>query len=92
MCASRRWTRWGRGDCEGWSLQIGNAFRGTVVRQNRGPDGPTTWRAGVNATELGEYPQRDEAMKRVEEVIEHDMRSVLSDWELYGASKRRNEE
>jgi hypothetical protein len=45
----------------------------------------------VNATELGEYPQRDEAMKRVEEVIEHDMRSVLSDWELYGASKRRNE-
>jgi hypothetical protein len=65
-----QWTRWGRGMCEGWGLNIGNVFRVTVVRQYKGFDEPPTWRAGINASELGEYPDRDEAMKRVEEMIE----------------------
>jgi hypothetical protein len=83
-----RWTRWGRGSCEGWGLAIGNAFRATVVRQYTGLDIPPTWKAGINACELGEYPDRDAAMKRVEEMIESDMRLVLYDWELYAASKK----
>jgi hypothetical protein len=29
-----QWTRWGRGMCEGWSLEIGMAFRGSVVRRD----------------------------------------------------------
>ena len=29
-----QWSRWGRGMCEGGSLELGNAFRGAVVRQD----------------------------------------------------------
>jgi len=43
----------GRGMCEGWSLEIGVAFRGSVVRQDR-TNQPTTWLAAVNAGYLGE--------------------------------------
>jgi hypothetical protein len=27
-----QWNRWGRGMCEGWSIEIGMAFHGSVVR------------------------------------------------------------
>jgi len=50
---------------EGWSLEIGTAYRGTVVRQDR-IDELTTWLASVNAAFLGEYLDRKTAMARVE--------------------------
>ena len=31
-----RWTRWGRGSCEGYSLSIGDALRGQVARRRDG--------------------------------------------------------
>ncbi len=83
-----RWSRWGRGSCEGWSLEIGNAFRGSVVRRDGpAPDAPI-WHASVNTTTLGQYPDRESAVQRVEEIIEYDMRLVLSDWEQYKAFKQ----
>jgi hypothetical protein len=30
-----QWTRWDRGMCEGWSLEIGTAFHASVVRRDR---------------------------------------------------------
>lgn len=73
--------------CEGWSLEIGIALRGAVVRQDR-VDQPPTWLASVNAGYLGEYPDRDSAMVRVEADIEHHTEMVLHDWGLYQAGKR----
>jgi hypothetical protein len=55
MKARGEWSRWGRGMCEGWSLEIGTAYRGSVVRQDRIGDNPPTWLASVNAGFLGEY-------------------------------------
>jgi hypothetical protein len=81
-----QWTRWGRNMCEGWSLEIGVAFRGTVVRHDRTIH-PTTWLASVNAGYLGEYFERSAAMARVEETIEHHMKLTLEDWEMYRATK-----
>jgi hypothetical protein len=81
------WTRWGRGMCEGWSLEIGTAFRGAVVRQER-VEQPVTWLASVNAAYLGEYLDRESAMTRVESDIEHAMEMVLHDWGLYRTGKR----
>ena len=82
-----QWTRWGRGMCEGWSLEIGVAFRGTVVRQER-LNQLTTWLAWVNAGYLGEYFDRATAMARVEDTIEH-KKLVLEDWEVYRATKEQ---
>jgi hypothetical protein len=72
--------------CEGWSLEIGIAFHGSVVRRDtRGK--PTTWSASINLTALGEFLEREIAMRRVEELIESGMVLVLHDWELYRAAK-----
>jgi hypothetical protein len=83
-----RWTRWGRGMCEGWSLEIGMAFRGSVVRRDRSGD-PPIWIASINSTGLGEFLEREIAMRRVEELGESSMVLVLYDWELYRATKER---
>jgi hypothetical protein len=72
--------------CEGWSLEIGTAYRGSVVRQDRIEAAPT-WLASVNSTYLSEYPDRESAMARVEADIESRMELVLHDWELYRAGK-----
>ncbi len=72
--------------CEGWSLEIGTAYRGSVVRQDRIEDA-STWLASVNSTYLSEHPDRESAMARVEADIEHHMEMVLHDWELYRAGK-----
>jgi hypothetical protein len=63
--------------CEGWSLEIGMAFRGEQ----------TTWIASINSTGLGEFLEREIAMRRVEELVESSMGLVLHDWVLYQAAK-----
>jgi hypothetical protein len=74
--------------CEGWSLEIGIAFRGSVVRRETNGQ-PTTWIASINLTGLGEFLDREIAMRRVEELIESGMVLVLHDWELYRAEKAK---
>ena len=55
---------------EGRSLEIGSAFRGSVVRQDRTLRAASTWLASVNSTYLSEHPDRASAMARVEADIE----------------------
>ena len=83
-----QWTRWGRGMCEGWSLEIGMAFCGSVVRRETNGQ-PTKWIASINSTGLGEFLEREIAMRRVEELVESSMVLVLHDWELYRAEKAK---
>jgi hypothetical protein len=64
--------------CEGWSLEIGIAFRGSVVRRDIGRH-PTTWIASINSTGLGEFLERESAMRRVEELMESSMALALHD-------------
>jgi hypothetical protein len=80
------WSRWGRGGCEGWSLEIGVAFCGSVVRQDR-INQPQTWLASVNATYIGEYVDRASAMAHVEQNVRHNMELVLHDWRLFQAAR-----
>jgi hypothetical protein len=69
-----------------WSLEIGMAFWGSVVRR----DGePTTWIAAINSSGLGEFLEREIAMRRVEELVESSMGLVLHDWDLYQAAKAK---
>jgi hypothetical protein len=74
--------------CEGWSLEIGMAFRGSVVRRETSGQ-PTTWIASINSTALGKFLERDIAMRRVEELMESGMVLVLHDWELYETAKAK---
>jgi hypothetical protein len=74
--------------CQGWSLEIGMAFHGSVVRRD-GSGGPPIWVASINSTALGEFLEREIAMHQVEELIEASMMLVLHDWELYRATKAK---
>src|SRR6516164_6795277 len=74
--------------CEGWSLEIGIAFHGSVVRRDRSGE-PPIWTASINSTGLGEFLEREIAMHRVEELVEASMVLVRHDWELYQAAKGR---
>jgi len=66
-------SRWGRGSCEGWSLEIGMAFHGLVT--------------SINSTALGEFLEREIAIRRVDEFVESSTELALHDWELYRAAK-----
>jgi hypothetical protein len=74
--------------CEGWSLEIGMAFYGSVVRRDRSGE-PPIWIAPINSTGLGEFLELEIAMHRVEELIEASMMLVLHDWELCRAAKAK---
>jgi len=64
--------------CEDWSLEIGMAFRGSVARRDIGRQ-PTTWIASINSSGLGEFLEREIAMRRVEELAESSMVLALHD-------------
>jgi hypothetical protein len=83
-----QWTRSGRGMREGWSLEVGMTFHGSVIRRATGNQ-PTTWIASINSTALGEFLEREVAMHRVEELVESSITLVLHDWELYRATKAK---
>jgi hypothetical protein len=70
-----KWSRWGRNGCEGWSLDVGYALRGQVARNH-----DRSWRASLNATELGEWKTREEAVQAVETRITHEVQLILEDW------------
>lgn len=65
-----RWTRRGRGSCEGYSLQIGGGFvcfGGAVVRNVGTPDGQKgAWHSSINGTCSQSHPTCADAMHRVE--------------------------
>jgi hypothetical protein len=74
--------------CEGWSLEIGIAFHGSVIRRDRGGE-PARWIASINSSALGEFLEREIAVYRVEELVEASMGLVLHDWELYRTAKEK---
>ncbi len=45
------------------------------------------WIASINSTALGEFLEREIAMRRVEELVDSSMMLVLHDWQLYQAVK-----
>jgi hypothetical protein len=57
-----------------------------LIRQERSKQ-PTTWLASINDGYLGEYFDRPTAMARVEDTMEHNMKLVLEDWEMYRVNK-----
>ena len=73
-----KWSRWGRGSCEGYSLQIGDALRGQISRRLDG-----RWHASLNTTDLGEHREKAEARAAVERRIELEMQKISEDWAIW---------
>jgi hypothetical protein len=73
-----KWTRWGRGSCEGYSLNIGGTLRGQAVRASDG-----LYAASLNAMDLGRHATREEAQRAVVTRIDLTMQMILEDWAIY---------
>lgn len=72
-----KWTKNRR--VELWTLEIANAFRCSVsVRERVGE--PKTYTAKFNNTHLGEYPDPESAMARVETNLFQEMQLVERAW------------
>ena len=71
--------------CEGWSLEWHGIAR--LCGSSRHWGKRTTWIRSINSTGLGEFLEREIAMRRVEELFESSMALVLHDWKLYLAAK-----
>lgn len=98
-----RWSRWGRGSCEGHSLEFGFAYR-FDIRPGPKSDGlhPDFWWASSRAGSLGEFPTfeaaaqacEDEARRLMEPLlvadrIATDMTLVVDHWKMYLALPHR---
>jgi hypothetical protein len=82
-----RWSRWGKGSCEGYGLELGPAFYATVVRRDQPHPEPPLWQVMMNSGDLGRYPDRESAKRRAEQILEDGMRRAVEDWEYYLHSK-----
>jgi hypothetical protein len=100
---SGRWSRWGRGSCEGHSLEFGFAYR-FDIRPGPRSDGihPDFWWASSRAGSLGEFPTfeaaaqacEDEARRLIGPVVERgdvdrDLILVIDHWKMYLALPHR---
>ncbi|MFN3463292.1 MAG: hypothetical protein ACK4X1_04375 [Terricaulis sp.] len=98
-----RWSRWGRGSCEGHSLAFGFLYRFDISPGPRG-DGvyPSHWRASSRSRSLGEFPTFEaaaqaceaEAQKLIEDAVQQngergDMVLILDHWRQYLALPHR---
>jgi len=68
--ARNEWTRWGRGECVGYSLEIGDSyarFHASVVRNVFDHQrGMYTWYASINGRENKQYDTCEQAMAEIE--------------------------
>jgi hypothetical protein len=98
-----RWSRWGRGSCEGHSLEFGFLFRYDISPRPRSNGfHPDHWRASARSGSLGEFPTFEaaaeaceaEARRLIEEAVARDgakgdMVLVLDHWNQYLALPHR---
>jgi hypothetical protein len=82
-----QWSRWGWGSAEGYSLEIGDTFRCSVVLKRLEPGRAPLYAASINTHPYGDHPDREAAMRAVETRLEGEMGDVLRDWTIYEALK-----
>lgn len=87
--ARGKWTRWGRGSCEGYTLDFGNLINFSVVRRSGIGPAPDCFEATSHTRKIDIFPTAKEGMEAIEKNLEWDMKAVLEDWELYQAHKAK---
>ena len=93
--ARNEWSRWGRGSCEGYSLDIGDGgftrFLGQVVRNVTARDGePNAWSSSITGACSQPHPSRVQAMKRVEFELACTAEMFVSMYAGYKAHRHEN--
>lgn len=92
--ARNEWTRFGRGSCEGYGLEIGGSNVRFSASVSRGVvdslTGRCPWWSSINGHDRKEHPTREEAMARVEKELAMDAERFLRDYAGYKMQRERN--
>jgi|EndMetStandDraft_2_1072991.scaffolds.fasta_scaffold210090_1 hypothetical protein len=87
--ARGKWTRWGRGSCEGYSLGLGSLIGFTVVRRDGIRAAPDYFELTSHTRKIDTFPTAKEGMAYAESELESGMKAVLEDWEIYKTEKAK---
>lgn len=87
--AGGKWTRWGRGSCEGHTLDIGDFINFTLVRKDDPVGKFLYYEATSHTRKIDEFVSLEAGKKKMEEELESGMKSVLHDWEILPAEQRQ---
>lgn len=75
--AQGKWSRWGRGICEGYTLELGAILRADIVwREQR-------FTTSVNGVSCGTHETFEEAAKAVERDVSYQVQFFLESLEKY---------
>jgi hypothetical protein len=85
--AGGKWSRWGRGSCEGWSLNLGGLIHFSIVRKIDGQGKTSHYEATSHARKIDNFPTALAAKKTIEADLELDMKRVPHDWTVYQREK-----
>jgi len=93
MARIAAWGRWGRGACEGYSLEIGGGyarFSGSVSRSVPGHDGGFHWLSTINGKCEQTHATRDEAFARVEHELRIAGEAFVASFAEYKTHRPKN--
>jgi hypothetical protein len=82
-----KWSRWGRGSCEGWSLNLGSLIHFSIVRKLDGQGKTSHYEATSHTRKIDDFPTAAVAKETIETDLELDMKRVLHDWTVYQREK-----
>ena len=92
--ARNEWSRWGRGDCVGYSLSIGDGgftrFEASVVRGVRRNDDSYSWSSSINGMCGQAHATIEEAMARVEFELSITANAFVASYAGYKAHRDKN--
>ena len=89
MAKDWKWSRWGRGSCEGYGLKFGYGVGSIIANVVRNVGDPVTWRASINSRGYGNYPDKESAMAHLEMEIRSGVKMLLEDWNRLNVSGRQ---
>lgn len=89
MMAGGKWSRWGRGGCEGHTLSVGDFINFSLVRRIDRVGKFSHYEATSHTRKIGEFPKLEDGKAVIEGELESGMKSVFHDWDIYQQNKAK---
>jgi hypothetical protein len=91
--ARNQWSRWGRGDCEGYGLNIGSGpvrFDAGVSRGVSDADGKCSWTSDINGKWSKTHAAMADGIARIEFELRQTGEQFVREYEGYKANRHKN--
>ena len=77
-----RWSRWGRGSCEGYGLELGELLRFGVTRHQTDGGQGELWGVNLNGKSLGSFENFEAATAFAEKHARSLLEPAWQDWQI----------